>query len=89
LFPTRRTTTIIVNNKGTEARRLNAGVPQDSPLSPILFLFYNAPLLEAVDQLDQLIALLGFANDINLLTYSEATVVNCTNLEIAHNKCLN
>src|SRR6266487_7043653 len=31
---------------------------------------------------------LGFADDINLLTYREATVVNCSNLELAHNYCL-
>src|SRR6266487_6433040 len=32
--------------------------------------------------------LLGFADDINLLTSREATVVNCSNLELAHDYCL-
>src|SRR6266487_5760242 len=87
-FLTDRSTTLIVDGEETTARKLNAGVPQGSPLSPILFLFYNAPLLEALNQPDLPLSPLGFADDINLLTYGEATVVNCTNLEIAHEQCL-
>ena len=63
-------------------------MPQGSPLSPILFLFYNAPLLEALNQSNLRLSLLGFADDINLLAYSESTVVNCTTLELAHDQCL-
>src|SRR6202035_1630832 len=55
---------------------------------PILFLFYNALLLEALNQPDLPLLLLGFADDVNLLTYREAIVVNCTNLEIVHKQCL-
>ena len=87
-FLTDRTTTLIVDDKETAPRQLNAGVPQGSPLSPILFLFYNAPLLEVANQLDLPMIPLGFADDINLLTYGEATVVNYTNLELAHDQCL-
>jgi len=87
-FLTDRTTTLLVENEETEPRRLNAGVPQGSPLSAMLFLFYNALLLEALNQPELPLSPLGFADDINLLTYREATVVNCTNLEIAHEQCL-
>jgi retron-type reverse transcriptase len=87
-FRTDRTTTLLVDNEETEPRQLKAGVPQGSPLSPILFLFYNAPLLEALNQPDLPLSPLGFADDVNLLTYGEATVVNCTNLEVAHERCL-
>jgi hypothetical protein len=38
----------MVDGEETAPQQLLAGVPQGSPLSPILFLFYNAPLLEAV-----------------------------------------
>ena len=79
-----RSTTLIVDGKETTPRKLNAGVPQGSPLSPILFLFYNAPLLEAVQQPDTPILPLGFADDVNLLTYSDSTTINCFNLESAH-----
>jgi hypothetical protein len=88
-FLTDRTTTLLVDNEETEPRQLNAGVPQGSPLSPILLLVYNTPLLKALNQLDLPLSPLNFADDINLLTYGEATVVNCINLEIAHEQCLN
>jgi hypothetical protein len=57
-------------------------------LSLILFLFYNALLLEALSLLELRLSALGFANDINLLTYSELTAVNYTILESAHDQCL-
>ena len=36
-FLTEQTTTLLVDNEETAPRQLNAGVPQGSPLSPILF----------------------------------------------------
>jgi hypothetical protein len=87
-FLTDRSTTLLVDGVETASRPLPAGVPQGSNLSPILFLFYNAPLLEALDMPNIPISPLGFADDINLLTYSESLDVNCINLELAHKKCL-
>ncbi len=40
-FLSNRTTTMVVDDIETRARVLHTGVPQGSPLSPILFLFYN------------------------------------------------
>ena len=87
-FLTDRSTTLVVDGVETASRRLSAGVPQGSNLSPILFLFYNAPLLEALNMPNTPISPIGFADDINLLTYSESLDVNCINLELAHEKCL-
>ena len=61
---------------------------QGSLLLLILFLFYNALLLEALNQPDLLLLLLSFANNVNLLTYGETTADNCSNLETAHEQCI-
>jgi ribonuclease HI len=46
-FCSDRTASIQVNGQASESRRLpQAGLPQGSPLSPILFLFYNADLVQ-------------------------------------------
>jgi hypothetical protein len=46
-FCSRRTATILVNGSTSELRELpQAGLPQGSPLSPILFLFFNADLVQ-------------------------------------------
>lgn len=46
-FCSRRTATIIVNGLPSEQQDLlQAGLPQGSPLSPILFLFFNADLVQ-------------------------------------------
>ena len=58
---------------------------QGSPLSLILFLFYNASVLEALNQPNLQLSALGFADDINLLTCSASTATNYIALELAHN----
>jgi hypothetical protein len=87
-FLTEYTTTLTIDREETALCRLNAGVLQGSLLLPILFLFYNTTLLEKVYQPDLPILLLGFADDINLLTYSKSTAVNIVNIETVHDQYL-
>jgi hypothetical protein len=87
-FLSEQTTTLIVNNEETSPRELRAGVPQRSLLSPILFIFYNSNLLELLNQPDSCLSLLGFADNVNLLTYRTSTTENCMSLELEHDKCL-
>jgi hypothetical protein len=83
-FLFKRSTTIVVDRVETALQSLAAGVLQGSSLSLMLFFFYNALLLKALNLLELRLSTLGFADDINLLTYSESTVVNCITLKSAH-----
>jgi hypothetical protein len=87
-FLSKRSTTIVVDGVETALQLLAARVLQGSLLSLMLFLFYNVLLLEALDLLELRLSTLGFADNINLLTYSKSTVVNCITLKSAHNRCL-
>ena len=87
-FLTDWNTTLIIDRVETAARQLRAGVPQGSLLSPILFLFYNGPLIEALSHMEAPFSPIGFADDINLLAYGPSTGQNCINLQHGHNICL-
>ena len=87
-FMTDRTTTLVVEGQESEAFPVEAGVPQGSTLSPILFLFYNAELLDICNQPRQRISAVGFADDVNILTYGRSTEGNCRTLERTHSRCL-
>ena len=85
---TDRSTTLIVQGKESERLRVNAGVPQGSPLSPILFLFYNADLLDLCCNPAARTTAIGFIDDVKILVYGPSTESNCRKLEATHRKCL-
>ncbi len=87
-FMTNRKTTLVIQGHETTAFPVLAGVPQGSPLSPILFLFYNSELLELCQRPKEGLSAVGFADDINMLAYSRSTEGNCRILEAAHTRCL-
>ncbi|KAG5787022.1 hypothetical protein H9Q69_013907 [Fusarium xylarioides] len=90
--------TAIFNLPGIISERfdLNTGVPQGSPLSPILFLFFAAPLLQRaktftnhpveVDGKRSKVDLFAFAfvDDIYLMAISDNYAANCKGLEFLH-----
>ena len=60
--------------------QIQAGVPQGSPLSPILFLLYIASLYKALEKHGNL-TIIGFIDDTNLLVASCNVQENCRQLE--------
>ena len=87
-FLSERFTSIRLQDFESEIEKVNLGIPQGSPISPILYLFYNADLLEESLDISLSITSTGFVDDISLLTYSESTERNVRNLEKAYRKCL-
>ena len=63
------------------------GTPQGSPISLILYLFYNADLLESCKSIRLRMSATGFVDDVNILTYGESTEQNCKKLAEIHVKC--
>ena len=67
---------------------IQAGIPQGSPISPTLFLFFNAPLIEDCAKSGLKVQVGGFVDDVHLIAYSTSTETNCRTLEKAHQICL-
>ena len=59
------------------------GVPQGSPLSPVLFILYIASLYKALKEDYPLVSIVGFADDTNLLAFGRNSIANTSQLEKA------
>ena len=86
-FLDERSTSISMGGKTSPMEAVETGIPQGSPISPVLFLFFNAPLIEECAGAKLPIQVGGFVDDIHLLTYSKSTEVNCRQLEQVYQIC--
>ena len=86
-FLKNKRTTITIDDYTTTKRSVNVGISQSSPLSSILYLFYNANLLEICDDIKLRINSIGFVNDVNILTYEESTKRNCKIVSEIYIRC--
>jgi len=66
---TGRVAILYFDGQATEDIPVEAGVPQGSPLSPILFILYIASLYKALKGAHPLVSIVGFADDTNLLAF--------------------
>ena len=87
-FLSKREATLLVNGKESDPFQVRAGVPQGSPLLPILFLLYNAELFKVYALPKQGIHAPEFVDHLNILAYSRTTAINCTKLSMVHDQYL-
>ena len=86
-FLSSRRTEVKVNDFILPEALVSVGIPQGSLISPILYLFYNADLLESCESIRLRTSATGFVDDVNILTYSESTEQNCKKLAEIHEQC--
>lgn len=87
-FLSDRVTSIRSNEFTSAELHISCGIPQGSPLSSILFLFYNADLLEKCSSVAPGLSVNAFIDDTTLCAFSPSTEENCKLLASAHDKCL-
>ena len=63
---------------------INAEIPQRFSVSFILYLFFNADLLDICEQQRRKTTSIEFVDDVNVLTYSTSTEKNCKILKKLH-----
>ena len=84
-FLCHRTTEIVLMEGAMGQTSTNTGIPQGSPLSPILYLFYNADLIDWIHTAYPGRAMVtGYIDDICILVWSRSAIANCQRLERIH-----
>jgi Reverse transcriptase (RNA-dependent DNA polymerase) len=61
---------------------VNSGIPQGSPISPIMFLIYLQHIFQTLDHWPE-IELINYINDITLITGSSCARTNGIRLQLA------
>ena len=77
---TSRSTTLTFDGKDTKRLHMPAGVPQGSPLSPILFILFITLLFRLLKKQEGIIGI-RYADDINLLAPSRIAKKSCEALK--------
>jgi len=83
-FLKNRETLLIFNEQMIIMCKINADIYQESFISSILFLFFNASLIEKCKALKIKIEVLNFVNDINILAYDRFIEEICKTLSKTH-----
>jgi hypothetical protein len=82
------TTTLCLPGYNTDLFPTHTGISQGSPLSPILFFFYNANLVDACNPPTLPASGTSFVDNVSALAFSESIEENCRMLQTVHKRCL-
>ena len=80
-------TSLIFDKQTSDMREINADISQRFLISSILFLFFNASLIEKCKALKIKIEVLDFVNNINILVYDRFTEEICRILSKTYDVC--
>ena len=83
-FLSDRSTTLMFQEYTAPSAPIQTGIPQGSPVSPILYLFYNADLIEACRTEET--EAVGYIDDVSILAIGPTTQSNCKTLKGIHRK---
>ena len=83
-----RFSTIRIASEESELRPVQNRIPQGSPISPILYLFFNEELIRICNGVGLRSSTLGFVDDINILAWGKSTKLNCSTLTQVYNRCI-
>ena len=75
------------NEQLSDMHEINTDISQKFLILLILFLFFNASLIEKCKALKIKIKVLDFVNDINILTYDKFIEEICKTLSRVHDVC--
>lgn len=81
-FLSNRSTTLKLQEYTALSAPIETGIPQGSPLSLILYLFYNADLIEAYKT--ENIEAVGYIDDVSILAVGLTTQRNCKTFKALH-----
>ena len=87
-FLQNRFSTIRIASEESELRPVQNGIPQGSPISPILYLFFNEELIRICNGIGLRSSAFGFVDDINILAWGKSTELNCSTLTRVHSQCI-
>jgi len=80
-FTTNRRVVLSFDNERDDMKPIDTGIPQGSPISPILFLLYLRPLFDNVKRQYSLILCLSYIDNVLILVLNKKTAQNTRMLE--------
>ena len=81
-FLTDRRVELVINECINSKKAVNTGIPQGSPVSPILFLIYLSEMFTEIEKAASEITSLSFVNDLGFIAEEESAAEIAVTLEI-------